>query len=128
MWGNKQKELVPNLAKFRSKLVVSGHPRFELLDKKFHSLYTAESNSIEEKFGDFILINTNMGFGNNIDNLNEVRKATENGFTILMKRIKFDRLKTESVISLASYLADNFDYKIITGPTPENKSVYSQDF
>ena len=50
----------------KNKVVVTRHPRFELLKPEFHYLYHFAVDEIKKRFNNFILINTNMGFGDNI--------------------------------------------------------------
>ena len=56
-WGEKQKEFFQKkLGSSKSKLVLSGHPRF-FIDAEQNENHVSES---------FLLINTNMSFGNNL--------------------------------------------------------------
>ncbi|MDR4324987.1 hypothetical protein COF01_23945 [Bacillus pseudomycoides] len=58
-WGDAHKEIVTNIfPKFKGKFHLTGHPRFDLLKKKFRGLYNDEVKMIEQRFGDFILVNT----------------------------------------------------------------------
>jgi len=66
LWGTNQFKTISNALTPKNRLTVTGHPRFELLKKEFHFLYEKEKKSIQKKHGSFILVNTNMGFGNNI--------------------------------------------------------------
>ncbi|MGG3888374.1 surface carbohydrate biosynthesis protein [Metabacillus fastidiosus] len=58
-WGKYQKDTLDNAYPHsKEKFIITGHPRFDLLNKKFHSLYTDEIARIQKQYGDFILVNT----------------------------------------------------------------------
>lgn len=65
LWGNVQKkdvlEHVPNIEK---KLFLTGNPRFDLLRPELRNYYKSESEKLTDKFGDFILVNTNFADSN----------------------------------------------------------------
>ncbi len=68
LWGDVQyKYLEGNRPNFdKSKVFTTGHPRFDLLRRDFHSLYNDDVDKYKLKYGKYILINTNFGLGNNI--------------------------------------------------------------
>ncbi len=43
----------------------TGHPRFDLYKPSYRSFFAADANKIREKYGEFILINTNLSYANN---------------------------------------------------------------
>ena len=49
LWGNNQYELLKEKIKHKNKLHVTGHPRFQLLKSKYHSLYNDEVQEIRTK-------------------------------------------------------------------------------
>ncbi|MCM3021984.1 hypothetical protein M3576_01250 [Weizmannia ginsengihumi] len=58
-WGYTQKEIIVNqFPNHEHKLYITGHPRFDLLKKKFRSLYDDEVKKLKDQYGDFILVNT----------------------------------------------------------------------
>jgi surface carbohydrate biosynthesis protein len=65
-WGNAQTEAlqmkVPDVMK---KVVVTGNPRFDLLRLPYRSVFFPAAERIRERFGRFLLINTNFGVYNN---------------------------------------------------------------
>jgi surface carbohydrate biosynthesis protein len=65
LWGNVQKrdvlEYVPSI---EEKLILTGNPRFDLLRPELRNYYKSESVKLIEKFGDFILVNTNFADSN----------------------------------------------------------------
>ena len=66
LWGSKQYELIKDNITDLSKVEFTGHPRFEMLKPEYHYLYKDEVDNLIKEHGKFLLINTNMGFGNNI--------------------------------------------------------------
>jgi surface carbohydrate biosynthesis protein len=65
-WGAWQKEfyLSRNPA-CATNLFVTGHPRFDLYKPHLKSYYAADAKRLQERFGDFVLINTNFAWANN---------------------------------------------------------------
>ena len=64
-WGNWQRDYyrgldVPNA----SHIHTTGHPRFDLYKPQFRSYYDEETNKWKERFGDFVIINTNFTWAN----------------------------------------------------------------
>ena len=58
-WGEVQKNII--LSKYPSeadKCVITGNPRFDLLQTKYRSLFNIGAEAIKERYGDFVLINT----------------------------------------------------------------------
>lgn len=119
LWGTYQQELIKRLLNEDKKLIVTGHPRFELLKPKYHSLYKNETEKIIKKHSDFILINTNMSFGNNIKGDSFIYENYKSRFKHIEKIIAFDKIKMDSYINLMKYLSQHTDKKIILRPHPE---------
>jgi surface carbohydrate biosynthesis protein len=121
LWGNYQKRLLEELSLQKNKMLVTGHPRFELLKTKYHHIYQDKVSNIKNRFNKFILINSNFGFGNNI-------KGDEfvlNNYGSRVKRVKeiviFDKVKRETYIKLVKNLAQKFEINIIYRPHPEEE-------
>lgn len=124
LWGQYQHNLIKSNTKQDNKLFVTGHPRFELLKNKYHSFYEADVQRIKKQYGDFILINTNMGFGNNIRGDELVIKDYGDRFPNIRELIEFDKNKRDSIVSLIDQLSDKFSRKIILRPHPEEDINY----
>ncbi len=64
-WGEYQKQIItdtyPDMA---DKCHVVGNPRFDLLKPKFQEVYQDEVKSLQQQYGDFILINTRFSLYN----------------------------------------------------------------
>ncbi len=119
MWGSKQLKHIENNIVNEKKIIVSGHPRFELLNKKYHYLYQHDVKKIKIKFKKFILINTNMGFGNNIRGDEFVRTNYRDRFKNLDNIIEFDKQKLNIYISLLKTIGKNQTNNIVLRPHPE---------
>ncbi len=127
-WGDYQSQLIKDDIKTKSRFVVSGHPRFELLKREFHFLYDYDLDCIKKKYKKFILINTNMGFGNNIRGDAFVLENYVDRFKDIEKIIKNDKLKIKYFNSLINKLSE-LDYNIVVRPHPEEDfSLYIDEF
>jgi surface carbohydrate biosynthesis protein len=128
LWGEYQRELLKDVIKDNVKCVVSGHPRFELLKKEFHFLYKDDVVSIKRKYGDFILINTNMGFGNNIRGDRFVVKNYVDRFKNIEEIINNDKIKLKYFISLIEKFSE-LKYNVVIRPHPEEDiHIYQKAF
>lgn len=131
LWGSAQYDFLKSERKnFQErKVVISGHPRFELLKPEFHGVYQADVERIKKKFGNYILLNTNMGFGNNIRGDEFVRENYGSRIHNLEKIMEFDTRKLQKIISLVSKLSGKTNSAIILRPHPEeNQKIYQDAF
>jgi len=119
MWGEKQFELVQNNMNKKNKVVVTGHPRFELLKPDYHHFYQDEIRKIKKRYKDFILINTNMGFGNNIRGDEFVTSNYGSRFKNIDQIIAFDKNKLEAYRSLIIELSRQLKKTIVLRHHPE---------
>ena len=127
LWGNKQYELLKKNMNGKNKVFVTGHPRFELLKPKFKFLYQDEVNKIKNKYRDFILINTNMGSGNNIRGDKFVESNYKSRIKNINQIITFDKKKLEAYRSLIINLSQHFDKMIVLRPHPEEDHAFYLD-
>jgi surface carbohydrate biosynthesis protein len=64
-WGPNQKQLIDTWSpKSKEKILVTGSPRFDLLRKPFIQALDVDVQNIKNKFGSYILVNTNFGRAN----------------------------------------------------------------
>lgn len=56
-----EKEVLTSLGGDKVKIEVAGNPRIDFLKPPFHPFYKREMDIVLDKFGDFILVNTNFG-------------------------------------------------------------------
>ncbi|MFC2054360.1 surface carbohydrate biosynthesis protein [Chloroflexota bacterium] len=65
LWGGIQhRDVLEHIPGIESKLVLTGNPRFDLLRPEFRDYYTSEGIQLKNKYGNFILINTNFADSN----------------------------------------------------------------
>ena len=121
LWGQAQYNLVKHFISNNSKCVVSGHPRFDLLKPQYQELYRTQALELSKKHGRFILINTNMGFGNNIKGDSFVRLGYNSWFDNIENVISFDKNKISHIVDLIKYLDSKLNTKIILRPHPEER-------
>ncbi len=117
LWGKSQKEMINTKYGKLTNLSVTGHPRFLLLKNNFFGLYNDDAANLKNTYGDFILVNTNFGFGNNIKGDELVEKNYGSRFKNITKIISEDKLKLKAIIELIDKLSNK--NKIIVRPHPE---------
>lgn len=118
-WGDYQRNLLGEKTLQMTRNVVSGHPRFELLKPEYHRLYDSEVSELRSEYGSFILINTNMGFGNNLKGDDFVLENYGSRFNNIESIVANDKIKLKKFISLIMSLADQYDDNIVLRPHPE---------
>jgi len=60
-WGEVQSQIYKDSSPtFKNNIYITGHPRFDLCSDKFKPLYQEEICELKNKFGPFLLINTNF--------------------------------------------------------------------
>ena len=124
LWGFEQQKLIKQQTEKSDQTIVTGHPRFELLKPEFHFLYNQDVENIVQKHGSFVLVNTNMGFGNNIKGDDFVIANYGNRFENIRKIVKFDKVKLKAYLELIKALSKEIDRKIILRPHPEEDLHY----
>ena len=127
LWGIKQYELIKKQTGKTENIIITGHPRFELLKPRFHYLYNQDVKKIIQKYGKFILVNTNMSFGNNIKGDDFVINNYGNRFKNIKKIVKFDKVKINAFVELIIELSKKMHKTIILRPHPEEAHNYYKD-
>ena len=66
-WGDWQRDYyrsldVPNVEHIQS----TGHPRFDLYKPRFRGYYDSQTAALRERYGDFVLVNTNFSIANHV--------------------------------------------------------------
>ncbi len=65
-WGDFQRDVYSYApASQRAHLATTGHPRFDLYKQAYRDYYQADADALRARFGDFVLINTNLAVANN---------------------------------------------------------------
>ena len=127
-WGRNQKSLIEKSIPENSKNKITGHPRFELLKPKFHRIYQKEVKRIKDTYNEFVLINTNMSFGNNIKGDDFVASNYGSRFKNIAKIINSDKEKLTAFKSLIKGIS-KLKKNIVIRPHPEEDiSFYSESF
>jgi surface carbohydrate biosynthesis protein len=135
LWGEVQrKDVAEQIPIPENKLVLTGNPRFDLLRPEFRQYYSTEALRLKNKYGPFILVNTNFGESNHYMGtdwlLNTHRKS---GFIANVQ----DEADELAYIEYQSHIADSFremipvvsarypQYQIVIRPHPsENHQTW----
>lgn len=65
VWGQNQKhDILEHVQDVQGKLVLTGHPRFDLLRSELRGFYAAEARRLKDRHGPFVLVNTNFADSN----------------------------------------------------------------
>lgn len=65
-WGDFQRDFYRSLKPAcAEQIVTTGHPRFDLYKPAFRRYFEAQTAPLRQRYGDFILVNTNPGYANN---------------------------------------------------------------
>tara|TARA_B100000963_G_C22600029_1_gene659775 strand:+ start:233 stop:1531 length:1299 start_codon:yes stop_codon:yes gene_type:complete len=125
-WGKYQNDLVIDNNESNTNCIISGHPRFELLKKEYNFLYDQNVKSINKNYDKFILINTNMSFGNNIRGDEFIINNYSKRFKNIESLIKNDKIKIKYFTYLIKKLI-NKNFKVVIRPHPEeNEETYKK--
>ena len=122
LWGTAQESSIREAGIQSDTIQVTGHPRFELLKAPYRFLYEQDANRLRQRFGPFILFNTNMGFGNNIRGDGWVRTNYASRFDHLDRIMEFDDQKFESMIEAIRSLRNVTSLPIVLRPHPEENA------
>jgi surface carbohydrate biosynthesis protein len=129
MWGKEQKEVVFSNISDSTKVLVTGHPRFELLRKEYRLFYQDDVKSIEKLYSNFILINTNMGLGNNINGDEYISRTYRERTPNIDQLIDFNKKKLDVFVNLIIKLSNESGKTIVLRPHPEeNRQYYTNAF
>ncbi|WP_208592353.1 surface carbohydrate biosynthesis protein [Gracilibacillus suaedae] len=118
-WGEHQKQIIsdtyPDMA---DKCHVVGNPRLDLLKPKFRSLYQDDVKSLQQHYGDFILINTRFSLYNTVKGKNN---------TFFAQHIK---ALYEAFLKMIHQTARDFPHvNLVIRPHPaENFNSYRREF
>jgi surface carbohydrate biosynthesis protein len=128
-WGDYQHTALKERIQFDDQCVVSGHPRFTLLQEEYLEIYKEEVTKIKSQFSNFILVNTNMSFGNNLKGDDFVINNYLDRFSNVEEIINFDKKKLSTIVDLCKKISNNLDINIVLRPHPEeNLDTYKKLF
>jgi len=128
-WGNAAADI---LRKYHpgfppDRIVVTGNPRFDLVQKQFRQYYAIESSHLKEEFGNYVLVNTNFTTANHFSKdigkeiYQKLRMSPPDSEFEAYQRKLFDCF-IEGIICLSNQFPD---LTIIVRPHPsENHTTY----
>jgi surface carbohydrate biosynthesis protein len=127
LWGeNQQKDILNHTSGIEDKLILSGNPRIDLLRSDLRKFFLPNVEQIRQKFGKYILVNTNFGvnhyFGRDYqfnDLVNKGLIKTKEQKLDQIEREKYQYIIMQAFLDLLPVLSKNFpQYKIIIRPHP----------
>lgn len=127
------------LGKYIDNILFTGWPRFEIYQKKFKKLFQKEVNKIKNKYGNFILFNSDFLFVSKYykqQALHYIPWGLENKRKEIKKHKKFilnhAKLNYQEFLKTVDFLkksSDKIKYKIIIRPHPgESLKVWRDNF
>lgn len=136
-WGQYQKSFYDNLEDHSTNIVVTGHPRFDLLKSKFLNYYQKDVEKLKSKYKDFILVNTSFSFPNNAEGNQFTFRKTINydPSNLEQREFRYGKWVNQTcyiayTVDLVNQLSLKFPDKIIIlRPHPsENSETYNAVF
>lgn len=129
MWGEVQSKFVEERFSIDStKIVVTGNPRIDLLRSPYNKIYDVRAKAIAERYGDFVLVNTNFGPGNYSPNFGFTyhehmryfgRISTQDEEVYYSERTKYFEKLFFDYVEMVGRLAEKiFPLKVIVRPHP----------
>jgi surface carbohydrate biosynthesis protein len=131
LWGEAAGDFLKGKRKNfdKEKVFCYGHPKFEILKPQYHFLYEEEVLKYKEKYGQFILINTDFGLGNNVLGEDSVTEKYLSRIPNLLDIIKYHKMQVNNFIDLAIALSQLNKFNIIIRPHPEeDHAIYNIAF
>lgn len=131
LWGTNQYNFLKKNLKNAdlSKVVVSGHPRFELLKYNLNNFNQYEYNFINKNFNDHILITSNCSLGNNIKGKEFVIQNYKSRIININEIIEADKKKIRYLVEFAIELSKRIKKPIVFRPhQEENLEFYKKKF
>lgn len=132
-WGKWQEEYNSSREDHSTKIKTTGHPRFDLYNKKFLSYFQSDIKDIKNKYGDYILINTAFSYSNNGEGgVDFIFKPTlsyspkeKESRLYRFQRWKQQMFSIADVVNLVNNLSLDFPEKLfIVRPHPSEDTAY----
>ena len=121
-WGKAQFEKYGKRSKNMNQSLITGHPRFQILKPEYRDIFKNNSDLLKQKYGKFILVNTNTSFGNHIKGDKFVLDNYRNRFPKIDQIISQDKKKFEHICQTIESISTISDIRIILRPHPEEKA------
>ena len=126
-WGKREFDYLSRLfSEFKSKFVVTGNPRIDVIKKPLNKKNLDESIDLKKKLGDFVLLNS--GFGKVIrasktdwvqDSINAGKLDTEEKIQNEKRAVKYEADNLKEFVELVNFLLTNLPkQKFILRPHP----------
>lgn len=136
-WGKYQAELIKKqAANYSCKVTEVGNPRFDVIRKDYRNIFKDDVKRIQNKYGQFILINTNFGHYNHYCGTEySIKSLKQKGWFdnpkdqgYFIKRIKWQGDICSSLIKVLPSLAARFpNHSVIIRPHPsENHEFWTK--
>ena len=128
VWGNLQQKLEKRRST-KVEIHCTGHPRFDLCKKEWHSLYETKVDKIKKTYNNFILINGNFSAanpGNGIEHyFNEEKMKDEKVRLENISTFAYQSGQLLSMVKLTHHLASAFpELNFIYRPHPSEDHNY----
>jgi surface carbohydrate biosynthesis protein len=129
VWGEVQAEWIYQEYGDVTNVYVTGNPRFDLLQPHLRFVYQNQSAALNERYGDYILLNTNFDFANPFSQ-RQITKVEEIYGSIQSEKLTYENRVFYSFMEVLYYLQDEFpDTNIVIRPHPsENNATYEKAF
>jgi surface carbohydrate biosynthesis protein len=136
VWGDLQREFYQGLhPSCSANIQTTGHPRFDLYKPKYREYYAAEVKRLRERYGDFLLVNTNFHRANTIDGLKKIFSRRSQSFTsqdryyLLDRWLHINNVLTDFVRMITTVSVEMPELNIVIRPHPsENVDFYHMLF
>lgn len=94
-WGEFQSEYYKSKVGLvqNENIITTGHPRLDLNKRYFRSYFESEIKKLKQRYGDYILINMNMSYANNIFGLKDTF-STRLGYVVEDPELRMHLVKT----------------------------------
>ena len=108
LWGEKDKERLPNIKNKNVKLAILGHPKFDLLKNKYKKFFNNEVNIIKKKYKNFVFI---AGSGTVVDGTEQLISLTRTwakkyniNQNVINKWHKYNALERENYLKFLEFV------------------------
>jgi surface carbohydrate biosynthesis protein len=130
-WGEGPADILRHRTEFPEEdVLVTGNPRFDLLNNPLRDIYSDEAEALRDRFGEYVLVNTKFGFGNN-KNPEKMREGRERRNVDQNEgMIAYQKSLIEHFIDAIWELAESeFEPNIMIRPHPsEDMTLYEEEF
>ena len=124
-WGRVQRDTILRwFPEIEKKLFLCGNPRADLMRKDYRNFYRSTVQSLKNRYGKLLLVNTNFAFHNHFRSKRELRRmldsyplASEEGY--IDGWVEYQRQGFETFFAIIPELSKRYhEYQIIIRPHP----------